>query len=167
MAYVDLNSIQNPSAGATILSAWGDQARDNFEAIRNPFRCNVNNGFENVTDTTTWTVTFANEIYDTDGMFGAPSQIVTIQHDGLYDLRASVHWDANATGRRFLQVIKNGVTDLDNTDLEPSSVAPTDFQCIVPPVNLVAGDQLTLIVQQTSGITLQALVAFSALFICP
>lgn len=33
MAYADLNGIHNPSTGGVAPASWGDQVRDNFEAI--------------------------------------------------------------------------------------------------------------------------------------
>lgn len=168
--YVDLNSVDDPTTGEDILAAWGDQVRDNFEAGRDPFRCKVNNGFENVTSGGAWTVTFANEIYDNDGMFAGPSQTITIQHTGLYDVRATAEFDYDGlggVGRRFLQCVHDSLGSLGDTDLPPSTGTKTDFGLILPDQPLTAGDELTFIVNQSSGVTLLTLVAVSVRFICP
>lgn len=167
--YVDLNSVQNPSAGATILSAWGDQARDNFEAMRNPPRGYWNNGFQNISNNTTTTVTWANEVYDTDTMWASGNNI-DINTAGYWDIRAFIEWDDPAAGtdtRRFMSILKDDTTTLGITDIRIPTSGTISCQCILPPQTFTAANFVTVHVYQNSGVTLQALVAVSALWVCP
>lgn len=166
MAYVDLNTISNPTPGGTILSAWGDQVRENFEATRTPPRLRLTSDFMNIADDTPTDVIFTNEILNFGGMFTGPSDTIS-PVDGDYLINMAAEWDSNATGRRFLQCNLSGYGSLADVDLPPSTGSKTDFGLAIPLAPIAAGQDLSFIVYQSSGITLQCLVTVSVLWICP
>jgi hypothetical protein len=161
MAYADLNSVQNPTLGATVQVAWGDQARDNDEALRKPKFAYVNNGYETISDNNTTTVTFANQVHDVGALFTPGDTFVTFVDSGLYVITVTAEWDTAIGGRRQIEVIKNVSTSLGHVT-GPAGPAGDAAQSIVIPLQaFTAAETVHVDVYQDSGVSLQVLVGMS------
>ena len=114
----------------------------------------TNQSIPNVTDTfVSWTL----EDIDTDGMFTATSDTITIQTTGVYLVAASVYFAANATGQRIINMMKSPTTASDlaaafaqswfpvASATNPSTLSASGL------VSCVAGDTIKIVVYQTSG----------------
>jgi hypothetical protein len=76
----------------------------------------------NGTDTfVTWPI----EVYDTDGMFTAGSDTVTIQTAGIYLITAGILYAANSTGYRVLAIMKNPSSATDTASCLSNHWGPT------------------------------------------
>lgn len=112
----------------------------------------------NATDTM---LTFNLELFDNDIMHdnSTNNSRITIKTAGLYLIQAQVAFTGNATGRRVLNLYKNGVrTDLRGSGAEhPGSISVTanvfGFSTIL---NLAVNDYIESGVYQTSGGALNA-----------
>ena len=62
---------------------------------------------QSITNSTDTFVTFPIEDIDTDGMFTATSDTITIQTEGVYQVSASILFAANNTGARIINIYKN------------------------------------------------------------
>lgn len=113
MAYADLNTIHNPSAGGIPPASWGDQVRDNLEFLIDPPACSVyHNTTQSVSNDTITAMSANSENYDNNSMHSTSSNTsrVTIQTAGRYQFTGTLKFAANATGNRYLQFRKNGST---------------------------------------------------------
>lgn len=107
------------SSGQILTAATMNEVATNLDNQRSPALCRIRRAtalsINNATDTF---VSFTLEDVDTDGMFTATSDTITIQSDGVYHVAASVYFAANNTGQRILNIYKN-----------PSSVS--DFASVI------------------------------------
>lgn len=109
----------------------------------------------NATDTL---ITWPTEVFDTDGMYTATSDTITVVTAGIYQVNATVEFVPNATGIRVLSLLKNPSSATDAT----SRIAGTTLQatssaganCVISCstiVSLVATNTIKVHVFQTSG----------------
>jgi hypothetical protein len=102
-------------------------------------------------------ISFDNEEYDTDGMHDTVTNNsrITIKTPGLYDIKATVLWQANTVGTRFLYLRKNGsgnsITGAIALASSPTSPAYETAQQISATLLLAAGDYLEVVGYQESG----------------
>lgn len=156
-AYVDLNTIHNPATGLVIPSAWGDQIRENFEALVDPPRCSVfATVAQSVAASTSVVLNAGGENYDTDGMHSTVTNTsrITAQKAARYELAATVAYDPG-NGRRITSFLVGGVTTL-NGDARASAgqaglAGITDRISIVRSVVLAAGQYVEVQVNQNTA----------------
>jgi hypothetical protein len=116
---------------------------------------------QTISNNTYTLVTFNAETYDTDGFHSTSvnTERMTIPAGlaGYYQVTANVGFNTNTTGRRLLQIKKNGSA----IAVGEASSATTDnypaFNTSII-VNLTVGDYVDLEVYQTSGGSLDVLV---------
>ena len=106
-------------------------------------------------------ITFTTEVYDTNGFHDNVSNtsLITIPagQAGYYYIAGYCQYDVNATGRRKMQVYKNGAT-FDLFEGESFAVSSTNYGSlnISTVASLAVGDTLALNVWQTTGGNLDA-----------
>lgn len=116
------------------------------------------NGDISVSSSTSVTINWPNEFFDTDGYHSTSSNTsrITIPTGlgGVYMVTGKVSWNTTNTGgdRRSVSINKNGA-GWQNVAYAPTSYTGGVFASIM---QLVAGDYLELIVWQDSGSTLPA-----------
>lgn len=102
---------------------------------------------------TGYTVLFDTDVYDPLNGHSTVSQTdrVTVPYTGIWLIEASVAWTSNATGRRLIDVRKNG-NPLPNGVQSIQSHGSGDANVEVAfTARLVAGDYLTVLTLQNSG----------------
>ena len=113
MAYVDPNTVTNPTAGQPLPAAFLDVVRDDLEFLVNPPSVSVfNNTTQNVLDDTLTVLTANSENFDNDSMHSTASNTsrITINTAGRYVFGATVQFDPSVTGHRLLEFYKNATT---------------------------------------------------------
>lgn len=157
--YVDLATIHNPATGLVIPSAWGDQIREDFEALVDPPAVSCFNSVgQNCATATNVILTADSENYDNDGMHSTVSQTsrITIQKAGRYEVRATVLGPVANTfagsKRLLVDFLVNGVTVYFGDARLLGD--PVTVRCS-PTRNIVfaAADYVEVRVNQNSGIT--------------
>jgi hypothetical protein len=117
---------------------------------------NITGANVSVTNATATTVAFNAETYDTSAFHdnATNNSRITIPSGkaGYYMVTATGLWDANATGRRNLYVVKNG-TIISNCEITASASAYPSPNYAMP-LSLSVGDYLQIQMYQTSGGTL-------------
>ena len=111
MSYVDLNVIHNPSTGSAAPASWGDQVRDNLEALVEPASCRVYHDTQQLLDHATWTTLLANqESWDSASMHSTSSNTsrITVPAAGIYLFTATAEFGNHETGMRWLRFKVNG-----------------------------------------------------------
>lgn len=114
MAYSDLNTIHNPTAGQVPPASWGDQIRDNFEFLIDPPACSVyHSTTASVSDATTTSLNANSEYFDNDSMHSTSTNTsrITIQTAGRYLFFATVQFAADTDGVRNVKFRINGSTE--------------------------------------------------------
>lgn len=116
---------------------------------------------QSISNNTYTLVTFNAETYDTDGFHSTSTNTerMTIPAGlaGYYEVTASVGFDTNTTGRRLLQIRKNGTAiALTEVSSATSTNYPAFNASIV--VNLAVGDYVDFEAYQTSGASLDVLL---------
>lgn len=101
-------------------------------------------------------LTFGGESWDTDGMHSTVTNTsrLTAATPGLYHVMGMVPFVANATGRRYAIVQKNGVggaTDDTVNIVAVSSTTTSSTPLVNREIYLAAGDYIELLVYQDSG----------------
>lgn len=156
MAYVDPNSVHNPSTGAAAPASWGDQVRDDLQAVFGPPRCRLSrSAFMSISDSTLTSVTWDTETYDSHGAHSTSSNTerITIPADwgGGWLIGAGVGWDLNTTGRRYMQIWLNGVLKIAEMEMQVETAAGNSSGTMMTHWQFAAGDYFELKVYQTSG----------------
>jgi hypothetical protein len=98
------------------------------------------------------------EDFDTAGMHNAAdTYLLTAPIDGIYQITASVEWQANTGGRRLLAVYGPPAME-ESFDSRPpvSGASENTFQTLAATRALNAGDSIYLSASQTSGVDLFA-----------
>jgi hypothetical protein len=119
MAYLDIQSLHNPSTGTVPPASWGDQIRDNLEFLVDPPACSISQSSSQTVASATTVVmgTTSLENYDNDAMHNDSSNRsrITVNTAGRYLAMATVFTDSFAGGvpsyYRFL-FRKNGTTSI-------------------------------------------------------
>ncbi len=133
MAWGDPASVQTPSAGATILSAWGNQVRDSSYANHNLPMVRVHRGGTmSLTTGVETEVLFDAELIDTHSMHSLVSNTgrltVPTGWSGYWNVRAGFRWAANNTGRRYCRIKVNGSTIIASADHDVSGTGYAEGQ---------------------------------------
>lgn len=117
-----------------------------------------------IANNTLTAILFNTEAYDTDGMhsLSVSENRVTFTTAGAYVLSSYLIWDKHATGDRTARIRKNGTDtlafdskDAGGSDLYAGHVLHTVEQ-------FAAADYIEILVQQTSGVTLDIFVDLGA-----
>lgn len=156
MAYVDPQSINNPTAGATLPAAWGDTVRDDLEWLaRNKPHCRVyNSAAQSIPDVTHTAITFDTERVDVGGLHSTVSNTsrITVPSggDGWYSIGGGLEYAAvNTTGIRQAEIKLNGSTIIAIQQVPAANIVQ---QCNVSCFwQLAAGDYVELVAFQSSG----------------
>jgi hypothetical protein len=102
----------------------------------------------NLTTLDTWTFSSG----QADWLSGG--QTITIPLDGVYMVQCSITWESNATGGRTISLRLNGSQYLEETrTAAPTSVGRT-HQFVCGMARFSSGDAITIVVVQTSTVTL-------------
>lgn len=116
-----------------------------------------NSTTQNVTTATDTKITFNSEVYDTDSFHSTVTNTsrLTAPSTGKYHVGATVNFGPNATGFRYVRLMKNGA-DILGSSQDAGSVSSVVSQILTTSVDvdLTAGDYVEVNVYQTSGITL-------------
>jgi hypothetical protein len=165
--YVDLSTIDNPTAGQPILAAWGDQIRENDEFLIDPPAASVSaSAAQSVASGTTSVALTANtEAFDNAAWHTGSEAKLTAPIDGRYLFIATVQFAANATGNRRMAFRVDGTTVYEST-----LVGGTTTNSIVTTaprmLTLTAGQYVEVVVWQTSGGNLNVtLLEFAVTFL--
>lgn len=127
MAYVDPNTVHNPTTGSVIPAAWGDTVRDDLEFLIDPPSCSVYASSAQVVSTglTGEALTANSENYDNDSMHSTSSNTsrVTFQTAGRYLVSTRVQFATGAGNRRLVNFKINGTTDVPAFQCPPTGGA--------------------------------------------
>jgi hypothetical protein len=170
MAYVDPNTIHNPTTGSVAPAAWGDVVRDDLEFLIDPPVCSLSGAATSAANLTIVTLTCNTEIFDNDAMHSTvtnPTRI-TAQTAGRYDITAVVRYDFTAGGGgRLLQFFHNATTQYNVAQVASTTVASRDT--IISggrKIVMAAGDFVEVRARQDSGGTINVTVdEFAATFL--
>ena len=77
--------------------------------------------------------------------------VITVNRAGRYDISGAVRFNANATGRRAVSVLRNGATPIIDAEATPNAAALLGVLFIRQGVLLNAGDTITVQAFQASG----------------
>lgn len=156
--YVDLNTIHTPTSGTTPTVSWGSDIRSNFQTIANPPGCIVTRTTAlAVTSGTATAVPFTStDLRDTDAYHDTSTNptrcTVPTGLGGLYIFTAQIGYAANGSGQRSATIVKNGTTNIANTNLGTIGNAGVESAgYLVGYAVLVAGDYIELSLFQNSG----------------
>lgn len=112
MAYADLASVHNPSAGVNdATAAWGDQIRDNQEFLSAPPHAHAYKASaQSIGDASSTRLTFDTERRDNDTIHSTAALTgrFTCVTAGYYEIFCAGVFAADSTGLRILQAYLNG-----------------------------------------------------------
>lgn len=170
MAYVDLNTIHNPTTGGVPPASWGDQVRDNCEFLVDPPAASVyNSAAVSLTSGTQTAMNADSEFFDNASMHSTSvnTSRITFGTAGRYLLVTTVNFAANATGLRAVRFLVNGTTALQG--IKVPAVTDGSETTLVTATRLytfAATDYAEVQARQLSGGALNAtLEEFGATFI--
>lgn len=96
------------TAGSVLTAAQLNVASTAVNNLVSPAVCRVTRGTtQSIANTTDTFVTWPTKVIDTDGMFTANDDKITIQTAGVYICTASLSYAANATGARAIFIAKS------------------------------------------------------------
>jgi hypothetical protein len=106
-------------------------------------------------------VTWPVEDFDTDGMYAPTSDTITIQTAGIYLCQAQLVFATNATGNRFIHIVKNDdATPSFTLNIATGFIAGNATNNVILScscvASLAASDTLKVIAFQSSGGALNA-----------
>lgn len=113
---------------------------------------------QSIPDSALTTVTWPDgETFDEGGWFSGTGGTVTVPSGAIpsgftnivVQVSCYIFWDANATGRRYLSLLKNGTEFTSGTDWPQS--ANTFAIPVSAPINVASGDTITVEAFQSSG----------------
>ena len=170
MAYVDPNTVHNPTTGNVIPASWGDTVRDCLEFLIDPPTCSVSNSAVQSLATNTLTDLTANtEQFDNDSMHSGSSARITIVTPGRYLFTACVRLDQAVTaGNLTVRFYLNGTTSypLGIVQATTSGSYETIIAGSLPIGPLIAGDYVTCQSRHSdAGNQDHTLSNFSAMFL--
>lgn len=152
--YVDLSSVDNPADGATMDPDWGDRVDLNFDAIESPPLAAVHIATNQTISSggSGSAIQWDTETADTDSLHdnGTNPERITATKAGWYLVVVQVRWSANSTGRRRLNLRKNGAGGIFVSD---NAVGGSDltYQRIAWLFDLAASDYVDCVAYQNSG----------------
>jgi hypothetical protein len=95
-------------AGEVLTAAfWNTNVRDNIANLIVPPACRAERAVQTMNNGSIMAVNFDTEAFDTDGMFSATSNFITIKTAGIYVVTASVGLAASASGNRIAFIYRN------------------------------------------------------------
>lgn len=152
--YIDPQSVNNPTAGATLPAAWGDTVRNDIEFLIDPPGVVLTaSASQNITNSTWTELSFTGStLRDTDGFHQtAEHMAVPTGFGGWYWAGGSVGWPANPNNNRGIAVYVNGTAY--HVSVAPASAGSDGSHRSIGnvPVQLSAGDYVAIRVYQTSG----------------
>ena len=117
--------------------------------------CSISNSVaQTIGNSSTTTLTFNTEDYDTDAFHSTSSNTgrITIPtgKGGKYFVTTTVNYAGNATGFRQIRILKNGSTNVAAAIETPGANADMSLTCSIM-LTLVAGDYLEVVTFQNSG----------------
>lgn len=159
MPFVDLNNVHNPSTGTAAPASWGDQARDNLQALRGPARVRAHRTtVQSIPHNVETSVVLDTELVDTHGMHdnvtNADRLTVPANFAGDWLIGATIKWapSADPIGTfRYTEILVNGAVLIDSTEMSPgaSGYATNNLSGLWP--NAVVGDFFTVRVKHDIG----------------
>ena len=103
-------------------------------------------------------VTWPTEVFDTDGMYTAISDTITVQTAGIYQINTTVEFSANTSGIRVVSLLKNPASAGDGSSrLASTTVQATSSSggnCVISCstiASLVATDTIKVHVYHSAG----------------
>jgi hypothetical protein len=171
VAYVDPQTVHNPTTGTVIPASWGDTVRDCLEFLIDPPSCSVSaSGAQSVGTGADTALTADTEQYDNDSMHSTSSNTsrITITTAGRYLFTANVSYASSASTRvltRFKHTLAGGATSTTYACDSRAAIggATPDQVSITRSFVMAAGDWMEVLVNQDSGgnlnVTLQEFVA--------
>jgi len=117
--------------------------------------CSISNSVsQSIPNSTTTTLTFNTEEYDTDGFHSTSSNTgrITIPtgKGGKYFISTTVNYAGNATGFRQIRILKNGTTNVASMITTPGDSGDVGLTCSIM-LTLVAGDYLEVVTFANHG----------------
>jgi hypothetical protein len=112
---------------------------------------------QSIANSTDTFVSYTIEDFDTDGMFTATSDTITIQTAGVYIVSATTIFAANATGWRVMQLMKTPSSAGDNATIFGANWAPVSSASQATVLSatasqsFAAGNTVKVAVAQNSG----------------
>jgi len=110
---------------------------------------------QTITNNTDTFVSWVIEDIDTDGMFAATSDTITIQTAGVYHVSCSIVWSGNATGNRVLNICKSPSSTADQASVFAANWGPSTSEravlCASGIVSCSVSDTIKVFVYQSSG----------------
>lgn len=109
--YTDLNTIHNPATGVAAPAAWGDQVRENDEALAKPYCARVRRTTaQSIPNAVGTTILWDTEDYDTSPLGdlwvpGTPGDIV-VPVAGKWEFKLAAQFAINGTGVRSLVILR-------------------------------------------------------------
>jgi hypothetical protein len=109
---------------------------------------------QSISNNTLTALTFNNELFDTDGFHSTSTNTsrltVPSGKAGYYQIFGTTIFDTNATGKRYININKNGSTIFSGGELAGSSTLyiSSYASCVV---NLAVGDYIEFFAYQNSG----------------
>lgn len=158
--FVDPNSVQNPTAGATIQAAWGDQVRNDLMALIGKPRVRVyRTTNQAISDSSRTNVGFDDENVDSHGMHSNVTNndrlTVPADWDGWWLVGCNIGWEGNVTGTRRAEIWINDAIMIAESEIPPNLSSGECVQNLSTFFGGAAGDYYTVRVYQTSGGSLQ------------
>lgn len=114
-----------------------------------------NTTVQNVANNTSVTLTANEEVYDSGGWFVPPSTSVSVPQAGIYTVFAWIKFPYSATGRRALDLLKNGILTQNYIVAPPDQGAGECDVSMTYTLGLSAGDTIGINAWQNSGVTMQ------------
>lgn len=113
---------------------------------------------QSISNTTDTLVTWPTEVFDTDGMYTATSDTITVVTAGIYQINVTVEFAVNATGIRVVSLLKNPSSASDQSSrIASTAVSATSVaggNCVLSCstiISLVATNTIKVQVYQSSG----------------
>ena len=168
MAYVDPNTVSNPTTGQVIPAAWGDQLRDNQEFFIDPPAVSAyHNTTQSVANNTDDYLSCNAENFDNDSMHSTSTNNsrITINTAGRYMVIASIRFAADADGFRQIKFEVNRTTTYESSLVLSSGSSLSTVLTGVRWMTLAASDYVEVICRHLAGAALDVQVyEFAATF---
>lgn len=157
VTWADPNSVQNPTSGVTILSAWGDQVRNDLLVLAAPPAARARRSTNQTIPDTTDTEIAADDLdYDTHSIHsvvsGASRFTIPTGWGGVWEFKMNTNWESNVTGERRCHIWVNGSPLAIANDISaPSTSGGLCAQNISTEWDAVVGDYFEFLVWQDTG----------------
>lgn len=163
MPVSDPQAIHTPATGLIPPASWGGSLRDNIVAVAGlassgnakPMCRAYRTADQSIATNTQTAVTFDGERYDVAGMHSTVSNTsrltVPSGWGGIYHLGASVRFEANATGQRWVALRVSGTLRIAISGSTQAAAGLAESLSVACDWQLGEGDYVEMIVYQTSG----------------